>query len=56
MDALILKKIDEDPDLEIALHEQERVEASKPLLENQVLHEDDDELANRALTIDRFWN
>lgn len=56
MDALIMRKIEEDPDLELDINEKHVAAASKPLLDNQILHEDEDELVNRALTIDRFWN
>lgn len=56
MDMLILKKMDEDPDLELDIKDE--LLDKRPLLENEqrVVHEDEDELESRWLTIDRFLN
>lgn len=56
MDMLILKKMEEDPDLELDIKDE--LLDKRPLLENEqrVVHEDEDELESRWLTIDRFLN
>lgn len=56
MDMLIMKKIEEDPDLELDIKDD--VFDKSPLLnnENRIIHEDEDELENRRQTIDRFLN